>query len=180
VLAPKAADPDRVRVVMSSDVTPEMLKRNDIVYLGYLSGLGVLRDPVFAASRFKVGDTYDELIDAKTGREYLSQLGGPEKRGSSQRDYGYFASFAGPAGNRVVVIAGTRDTALMQTAEAVTGEAGLRALAKAAAGADSFEALYEVEGIRRANLGGRLLLTSPLKAEKIWAAPRSDLSFPAG
>jgi hypothetical protein len=180
VLAPKAADPDRVRVVMSSEVTPEMLKRNDIVYLGYLSGLGVLRDPVFAASRFKVGDTYDELIDAKTGREYLSQLGGPEKRGSSQRDYGYFASFAGPAGNRVVVIAGTRDTALMQTAEAVTGEAGLRALAKAAAGADSFEALYEVEGIRRANLGGRLLLTSPLKAEKIWAAPRSDLSFPAG
>ncbi|MDB5453384.1 MAG: hypothetical protein JWO33_1962 [Caulobacteraceae bacterium] len=180
VLAPKAADLDRVRVVMSSDVTPEMLKRNDIVYLGYFSGLGVLRDPVFAASRFRVGETYDELIDVKTGREYVSQQGGPEKRASSGSDYGYFASFRGPAGNRVVIIAGTRDTALMQTAEAVTGKAGLQALARAAAGADSFEALYEVEGIRRANLGGRLLLASPLKPGKIWAAPRSDLSFPAG
>ncbi|MET0272046.1 MAG: helix-turn-helix domain-containing protein [Phenylobacterium sp.] len=180
VLAGRAADPDGVRVVMSSDVTPEMLKRDDIVYLGFLSSLGVLRDPVFASSRFAVGDTYDELIDSRTGAAYVSQEGGPEKRASSQKDYGYFATFAGPAGNRIVVIAGARDTALMQTAEAVASRAGLQALTKAAAGADSFEALYEVEGIRRANLGGRLLLASPLKPEKIWAAPRTDLSFPAG
>ena len=52
-------------VIMASDLTPEMLKRNNIVYLGYLSGLGVLRAPVFAGSRFQVGETYDELIDAQ-------------------------------------------------------------------------------------------------------------------
>jgi len=49
------ASGDNLHVVMASDLTPEMLKRNNIVYLGYLSGLGVLRAPVFAGSRFSIG-----------------------------------------------------------------------------------------------------------------------------
>lgn len=169
-----------VRVVMASDLTSDMLRRNDIVYVGYLSGLGGLRDAVFAASRFTVGDTWDELIDTRTGREYASQEGGPGGGVETKRDYGYVSSFPGPRGNRIVVISGARDMGLMQTAEAVTSPAGLEALLRQAHGAPAFEAVYEVEGIRRSSLGGRLVVVSPLDPKRIWNGPRRDLRFPAG
>jgi hypothetical protein len=180
VLAPRAARRDEVRVITASDLTPEMLKRDDVLYVGYLSGLKLLRDPVFAGSRFRVGETYDELIDTRTGRRYESQEGGPVEGQSSQRDLGYFAAFRGPDGNRIVILAGARDTGLTQTAEAATDRGMLRALLKAADGADAFEGLYEVQGMRRANLGGRLVLGSPLDAARIWAPPKNPPQFPAG
>jgi hypothetical protein len=180
VLAAKAKAPDRVRVVMASDLTPEMLTRNDVLYVGYLSGLRMLRDPVFAASRFRVGETYDELIDTRTGRRYQSQEGGPDQSQASQRDLGYVAALPGPSGNRIVILAGARDMGLMQTAEALTDPAALRALAKAVKGATAFEALYDVDGMRRANFGGRLLVGAPLDAGRAWSPPRKPLRFPAG
>ena len=180
VLAPKAAARDDVRVVMASDLTPEMLKRNDVLYVGFLSGLRLLRDPVFAGSRFKVGETYDELIDTRTGRTYESQEGGPDQSQSAQRDFGYFAAFRGPTGNRIVILAGDRDMGLMQAAEQVTAPASLKAIRAQAGRADAFEALFEAQGLRRANLGGRLILAAPLAADRIWAPPKTPPAFPAG
>lgn len=170
-----------VRVVMASDLTSDMLRRNDIVYVGYLSGLGALREPVFAASRLSIGDTYDELVDARSGTTYSSQEGGPSAGGTvTQRDYGYVASFPGPEGNRILVVAGARDMGLMQTAEAISTREGLRALLAQTRHAPAFEALYEAEGIRRSSLGGRLVLVSPLDPQRIWNGPRRELRFPAG
>jgi hypothetical protein len=140
----------------------------------------MLRDPVFAGSRFRVGDTYDELIDGRTGRLYQSQEGGPDEGQASQRDFGYFSAFRGPDGNRIVILAGARDMGLMQTAEAVTSSAALKALKGQTKGSDAFEALYEVEGMRRANFGGHLVLASPLDAARIWTPPKTPLRFPAG
>ena len=164
---------------MASDLTPEMLKSNNIVYLGYVSGLGVLKAPVFAASRFAVGGTYDELIDSKTGKTYISQEGGPVAGSSSQRDFGYVTAFKGPQGNRILVITGTRDVALMQAAEAMASPTALAALRKADGSAESFEALYEVQGIRRSNLTGRLILAAPRASLNPWTTD-TDLRFPAG
>jgi len=170
---------DNLHVVMASDLTPEMLKRNNIVYLGYLSGLGVLRAPVFAGSRFSIGETYDELNDSRTHKSYVSQEGGPSQGDATRRDYGYVTAFKGPSGNRIVVVAGDRDTGLMQAAEALSSPDALRALDKAANGADSFEALYEAQGIGRASLGGRLILAAPRSAANPWTS-QSNQSFPVG
>ena len=142
-----AAHGEALHVVMASDLTPEMLKRNNIVYLGYLSGLGVLRAPA-------EGD-------------------------ASRRDYGYVAAFKGPAGNRIVVIAGARDTGLMQAAEAMASPDALKALAKSAGGGDSFEALYEAEGIGRSSLGGRLVVAAPRSGVNPWTE-QTHQTFPAG
>jgi hypothetical protein len=180
VLAPRTAARDQVRLVTASDLTPEMLKRNDVLYVGYLSGLRLLRDPVFAGSRFRVGETYDELIDTKTGRHFESQEGGPAEGQASQRDLGYFAAFHGPNGNRIVILAGARDMGLMETAEAVTNRETLKRLRTSAGGAEAYEALFEAEGMRRANLGGRLVVGAPLDAARIWAPPKEPLRFPAG
>jgi len=170
---------ETTRVIMASDLTPDMLKRNNIVYLGYFSGLGVLRAPVFAGSRFQVGETYDQLIDGKAHKLYTSQEGGPAGGDANRRDYGYVAAFKGPAGNRIVVIAGARDTGLQEAAEALANPDSLKALAKAAGGGDDFEALYEAEGIGRSTLGGRLVVASPRTGVNPWTA-QPNLSFPIG
>jgi hypothetical protein len=168
-----------VRVVMASDLTPDMLKRNNIVYVGYLSGLGVLKTPVFAGSHFQVGETYDQLIDTVSRRVYASQEGQPGPDDSNRRDYGYVAAFRGPSGNRIVIVAGARDTGLQEAAEALANPAELKALSKAVRKADNFEALYEAEGIGRASLGARRVAAEPRTKVDPWTAQPS-LSFPVG
>ena len=179
ILAGGAARPENLRVIMASDLTPEMLKRNNIVYLGYISGLGVLRGPVFSGSRFRIGDTYDELYDGRTKTTYVSQEGGPSRGEASHRDYGYVTAFKGPQGNRILIIAGVRDTGLMQAAEALASPPALKALIKAAGKGDSFEALYEAQGIQRSSLSARLLVAAPRSATNPWSS-ETDLHFPAG
>ncbi|HET9161491.1 MAG TPA: helix-turn-helix domain-containing protein [Caulobacteraceae bacterium] len=176
VLAPDETSRERIRVITASHLTPDMLKRNDIVYIGYLSGLGLLRDTVLDGSRFRIGETFDELIDVSTGKHYLSQEGGPEFDQSVKRDYGYFASFEGQEGNRFMIIAGTRDVAVMNTAEAIASREGLKDLSQMSRKDKSFEALYEVMGVNRVNLRGKLLLTSPLRFGQSWGPPPK---FPA-
>lgn len=177
---PVLAGRQDVRVVMASDLTSDMLRRNDIVYLGYLSGLSSLRDPVFAGSRFRIGDTWDELVDSASKQTYASQEGGLSGGASTQRDYGYVASFRGPENNRILVIAGTRDMGLMQAAEAATDPKTLADIRRQSGGAEAFEALIEAEGIRRSNLAGRLVLAAPLAVDRIWSASRPQRMFPAG
>ncbi len=174
-----AAHEGSLHVVMASDLTPDMLKRNNIVYLGYLSGLGILRDPVFAGSRFSIGETYDEMVDGVSHRHYVSQGGGPSQGDSNRRDYGYVASFRGPAGNRIVVIAGARDTGLQEAAEAMANPDALKALEASDGGADNFEALYEADGIGRSSLGGHLVVAAPRSRVNPWTS-QPNLSFPAG
>lgn len=138
---------DRVKVITASQLTPQMLKGSDIVYVGYLSGLRLLQGPVLDRSRFSVGATYDELIDRKTGRTYVSGAG-TAQGDRPNRDYGYLAAFQGPAGNRFLVIAGARDIGVMQTAEIATDRKAAVSLPGA-----PLETLYEVDGVGRTNVG---------------------------
>ena len=66
------------------------------------------------------------------------------------------------------VIAGTRDEGLRQAAEMLASREALDALQKEAGQRADFEALYEVSGMDRVNIGGRLLVASPLDANVIW------------
>ena len=107
----------RTRVVLASELTPQMLKSSNVVYIGYLSGMGMLSDLVFSGSRFDVGESFDVLIDRASGKHYISQAALPVPGEQTYHDFGYFATFAGPSGNQIMIIAGTRDVAVMHTAE---------------------------------------------------------------
>ncbi len=168
-----------VKVILASDLTPQMLKTNNIVYVGYFSAMGVLRDAAFAGSRFSIGETYDDLIDGRTHHHYDSQGGGPDSNGAMYVDYGYVSTFKGPAGNRVVVVAGTRDVALMQAADAATNRSSIGQMTATGQTPDAFEALYEAQGMSRLNVAGKLLVASPLDAGKIWSGPGGKV-YPAG
>jgi hypothetical protein len=167
VMAVLTPENRRVIVTKMSDVEASSFKSADIVYIGYLSGMGILQDLVLTGSRFAIGDSYDEIIDKSTRHSYISQagpqhLGPPQLYGSQTpyRDYGLFATFRGPGGNSIVVISGTRDEGVQQTAEAFTSPEKLAELSRQTDTSQPFEALLEVNAIDGTNLGGKLLLES--------------------
>lgn len=156
-----------VRVVLMSQLDANSLKNSHIIYIGYISGLGMLGDRVFAASRVSPGGSYDELVDTQTHHTYLSTAMGAMPDGEF-RDYGYFSTFAGPDGNRIVVIAGTRDIGVMQMAQSLSQRGDIRELCQHAGGARAFESMVEVSGLGKTGLHTRSLFVSAMKAEKVW------------
>lgn len=158
ILAPSKK---RVQISLASDVSGHTLKSGHIVYIGFLSGMGMLQDLAFQSSRFSVGDSFDEIVDGVEHRTYVSQAGEPLSGGRIYRDYGYLSSFAAPSGKQIVVIAGTRDLAVVHMAEVLTSKTQLDALSRAASG-PTLEALYEVTGIDSSDVHGRLLATAPV------------------
>jgi len=175
---PKSSD-RKIKTITASDLSVSTMRDSDLVYVGYLSGMGLLRDLVFGRSHFRVGSSYDELIDAGTRTRYMSDWSETAMGETPRRDYGYLACLKGPAGNHILVIAGTRDSALMQMAEIVTDSKELAALGKRVAGAGEFEALYEVQTFGNTNLSSSLKAVYPLSPAPA-ALPQSTdaLRFP--
>jgi hypothetical protein len=163
-------------VLSASTLSAQRIKDGQIVYVGWLSGLGMLRDPLFSASNFQVGSTYDELIDRTDAKHYLTDWDQTDPR-RRHRDYGYFASFPGPSGNPIIVIAGIRDAGLSMMSDIVTNPAELRRLA-AQAKSPAFEALYEVQSLGTTNLANRLVAVHPLKTQSLWDRDGNHLRLP--
>jgi hypothetical protein len=164
VLAPENR---RISVSKMSDIEPSSLKSADIVYIGYLSGMGMLQDLIFAGSRFSVGDSYDEVFDKRTRLSYVSEIGSdimdppqPTGKEKTYHDYGVFEKIRGPGGNTIVVISGTRDAGVTQTAEAFTSAQKLKDLEQKSDVRLPIEALLEVSAVNGVNLNGKLLAQS--------------------
>jgi hypothetical protein len=167
ILAPENR---RITVSKMSDLEAGSLKSADIVYIGYLSGMGMFQDLTFAGSRFTVGESYDEIIDKSTKHSYVSDVGSqimdpPKRTGKQERyhDYGMFTKFRGPAGNSVVVISGTRDEGVSQTAEVFTNAQKLEEISRQVDLAMPIEALLDVSAFDGVSLTGRPLVTTNRK-----------------
>ena len=169
-----------VRIIAMSDLNVADLKTNHVIYVGYISALDKLMDFVFASSGLTIGSTYDELINKSTGQTYLSGAGLPRTDQRHYRDYGLFSTFPGPGGNQLMIIAGTRDTGLMQTAYAITDPAHLKFMEQTVASEPgarpAFEVLYEVTGFDRTNLDAMLVYSAPLDYRTIWGGELAQLS----
>jgi hypothetical protein len=167
VLAPENR---RITVRKMSDLDPASLKSADIVYIGYLSGMGMFQDLTFAGSRFTVGESYDEIIDKTTKHSYVSDVGSqimdpPKRTGKQERyhDYGMFAKFRGPGGNPVVVISGTRDEGVSQTADAFTNAQKLEEISSQVDAALPIEVLLDVSAFDGVSLTGKPLVATNRK-----------------
>jgi len=168
-----------VRVITMSQLTPQILKGSNVIYIGFLSGLGMLRDVVFEQSSLAVGESYDELVDTKSKKRFLSDWADVASGRTSQRDYGYLANFVLPGGQQLVVIAGMRDAALSQAAESAADPGMLAEIQRRTRGAHSTESLLEVSTLGNAALTGRLVLARPLApAMRDNGAPAKLDSFP--
>jgi hypothetical protein len=169
-IVPVLSAKKHVRVMLMSDLNGSMLTTSHIVYVGFLSGLGILGDPTFSASRIALGGTYDELIDTKTDARYRSTAGDTTE--TRYVDYSFVSTFPGPGANRVVIIAGARDTGVTQASAAVVSPTGLAQIDTAAGRAAAFESLYEVQGVARSGMNSKLLFVSALDPKRIWEMER--------
>jgi hypothetical protein len=170
-----ASEPSGIRpqVENMSDLKPEILKNLNIIYVGFLSGLGPLQDPLFNASGFKIGSSFDELVDKASGRRFNSDSGSESNAKTPQRNYGYIASLPGPADNRILIIAGTRDPAVAQMAEVAADQKQMDMI-DAKSGGGAFEALFEVRTLGNLSLGSKLVLVRPIRADSIWQPDQLD------
>lgn len=159
-----------VRLVTASQLSPELLKTTDLIYVGQLSGVSpILRDALVQASPFRLDEDLVSVTDMATGKHYRSD--GVELRDEqiSRRDYGYIARIPGPAGNNLIVIAALRDPGLKEMAELVVDGARLVPLrSQVARSAQGFEVLYQVRTLGSVNLGATAVLQRPIRTQGIW------------
>ena len=166
------AEDKLVNVIPASKLRTSDLKANDVLYVGYLSGLGILESYVFAASNLEIGNTYDELMHPERGDYYLSTAGIPGNK--TYQDYAFLASFPGPGSdNHILVATGTRDAGLMFVAEALastqtTNELAERMRSLDPSKANGYEALYSVIGSDRTSLDATLIHDARLDTKQIW------------
>lgn len=159
------------RTVTASELNPDDMKSSNILYLGSIGTLPLLlRTPLFEASRFRCATNCRELIDMPSGRHFASDSPYLLPDGVvPRRDYGYIASVPGPAGNQILIVAGTGDAAVRQMARIVVSRDELKILAdKLPAGYRSFEALYYVRTMFNLSYASSLLIARPLDASAIW------------
>nr|WP_237392344.1 helix-turn-helix domain-containing protein [Aurantiacibacter rhizosphaerae] len=146
-----------VEVIASSELTPDMLNRFDIVYVGLLSGMGLLEEQIFAGSSLRMGESYDEIVDRESGQIWTSEEARTLASPAFYRDYAYLTRFTASTGAQVVVIASQRETGLRGISQiVVSGE--LPAEMDQALGGKGFEALVQVTGQQGADLDDRTIL----------------------
>ncbi|MBK7117445.1 MAG: hypothetical protein IPH71_15800 [Proteobacteria bacterium] len=166
VLPVVTASGKHVTLTLASELDPSTIKTTHVIYIGYLSSLGMLEDMVFGGSRYAFGGSYDEIIDGETGRMWVSDAGEPHSGTERYTDFAYVASVAGPGEVRHLVIAGTRDTGLMQAAENLASPDALQEIARGKPAWNSFEALYEVVGVNGVNVESRLVGVNSTRAAR--------------
>lgn len=158
----------RVNVTMMSRLSTADLRNNHIIYIGYVSAMSKLNNLYFSASGLIPGRSFDELYEKHTGVYHTSNAGLPEQ-GQPFRDLALLASWPASNGNQFVLLAGTRDAGLMQSAMIAGDGQRLETLFANDVAAKSFEALFEVYGIDRMNFDANLLYQKALDPNHIWA-----------
>lgn len=144
-------------VIPASQLTSDMFQKYNVVYVGLLSGMGMLEDVNFMNSNFVVGGTYDELIEMASDKKFISGEGHSLTTPFYYKDYAYLSEFREPGGALVAVVASERETGLRGLAHIAAAKDLPGATERLAKGSRGFEALFEVTGQQGADLGEKLL-----------------------
>jgi hypothetical protein len=147
-----------VTVVAASELHADSIRDANIVYIGLIGAMGLLEDTAFTGSGFRVGETYDQLIDTSTRQLYTSDEARRLAAPVFYRDYGYVARFRTAGGSLVAVVAGARETALRGLAPIMAGETLPGELDGLAGDGEGLEALFQVTGQQGADLSERMLV----------------------
>jgi hypothetical protein len=149
----------QVSVMPASQIDSDVFRTSDVIYVGLISGMGMIQDVAFTDSNYAVGETYDELVDMESGRRFASGEAFALPTANYYQDYGYIARFRQPGGALIGVVAGERDTGLRGVAPVAVGK--LPAAVASHAKSGSFEALYQITGQQGADLGEKLVEVRP-------------------
>ena len=166
-LLPNATDAAQdVSLKLVSELTPEDLRDYDVIYVGFVRAMALLRDYYFTRSNFSVDSPlFMSLTHFDSGEVFTRSGPGPQHN----RDYGLFARFAGPSGNQILVFAGIGDvgvSAIVRALHTADGHQKIDTLLRSAQvhAAQGFEVLIEAEGHSRTDLDFRVVGVYPLRA----------------
>lgn len=152
-----AAGGKPVDIIAASELTADMLGSHDVVYVGLLSGMGLLEEITFSGSSLRIGENYDEIVDRQSGQIWASDEARRLASPVFYRDFAYVARLRAPGGGLLTVVASERVTGLRGIGAIVAGARLPEALGQAAA-SDGFEALFQITGQQGADLSDRLIL----------------------
>ena len=155
------------RITMMSEFSAEDLRSNHVIYIGYISGLGVLENYTFSASQFDVGYSYDELVNIETGERYISDFIEAEDNRNFV-DYGLIASFSVAESSQIVILSGTRDAGLMEMSELAIAPNILARMELEAGESRALMGVFEVYGFNLTNISGHLIGSEYLDASRVW------------
>jgi hypothetical protein len=150
-----------VTIMQASQVDSDVLRNHNVIYVGLISGMGMMQDVNFTDSNFAVGDSYDELVDMISGRRFTSGEALALPTAQYYQDYGYIARFRQPGGALIGIVAAERDTGLRGVAPLAVSTGLPERIRELAENGRPFEALYEVTGQQGADLGEKLVEVRP-------------------
>ena len=178
-IAPALADVLRVLNLAQRDyfIVPQSrfqhrwLRDTHVIYIGYVSGMGPLEDFTFAVSNLSIGESYDELVETRTGELYQSSAGIVAQETERYVDYALISTFPTPGESQFLVISGLRDEGLTQAAAIISdpvSAARLGATTMDDSGIVAFESLFKVIGAGRTYIASHPELEAPIDLSRYW------------
>lgn len=161
---------------LASELTPEDMRVADIVFIGFIRSMGVLREYYLKDSNFLSQTPYLEIVNADTHDVYSRT--GPLAH--SNTDYGLFARLPGPTGNQILVFSGIGDPGVLATARALNSPEGIGQIDElierdAVDASGAWEVLLEVDGHSRTDLDYRIVGLFPIDRPHKHESAQPDL-----
>ena len=160
---------EAVKPTILDELDTADIRKNDVIFIGPLHRLGPLAAYYNNLSRYEYDRVDNRLKDKKTGKYLIARS--PMSRDG--KDYGIFAGFRGPDGNRIMIFASVAsDIGLLQIVHSMTSKTELDHIghmleAQGAGETDSFEALFSATGYDRTDLTADIIEVHPLKPSKM-------------
>ncbi len=153
-----------VKPTILDELDLDVIRKDDVIYIGPLHRLGPLAALYNSLSRYDYDRPKNRLTDRKTGK--VMEARDPMSREGV--DYGLFAEFRGPDGNRIMIFTSVAsDIGLLQIVRSMTSKTELEhirqmLIAQGDAKPDSFEALFSATGYDRTDLSAKIVEVHPL------------------
>ncbi len=152
-----------VKVAIADELDLNDLRDRDVIYIGPLVRLGPIENLYWKSSRYRYSRESMRLEDTSTGEAYSASGSWPAQR----KDYGLFATFPGPTGNRIMILSSVAtDIGLLQIARSMTSMQTITELeaklTKAGPRDGAFEVLFSATGIARTDFQAEIVAIHPL------------------
>jgi hypothetical protein len=159
LLPTAAAASSNVTMKLVSELTPADLRDYDVIYVGFVRAMAILKDYYFSRSNFTSDAPLFMGLAHTASGEVFTRTGPPPQH---NRDYGVFARFAGPAGNQIFVFAGIGDVGVSAVVRSLTSRVGLERIEALLSEHDldvaqGVEVLIEADGHSRTDLDFRVV-----------------------
>ncbi len=152
-----------VSLKMSSELTPDDIRQNNIIFLGHFKSLATLQD-IYKGTPYQLEQDFAYLRDKRDSKAYYVQGDANE----THTDYGIYTQHTATAGNVIITFASFTETALLQMAEQLTSTTPEQRLTHADLDVGDNALFFKVSGHNRTNIETNQVTPAPLDQTKIW------------